>query len=130
MTMNIRRQVCVGITWLAFAWAGPARAQQVTTLEDLTLQQTLVGLVSPLASRPAAEAIATSAALEIGTAPLGSSSGGFVFKLDPATGLLVRTVSTFGPSFTDRAITSGEGQVSVGVNFRSTTYDKISEDLS
>ena len=119
----------VAVTWLALACCTPASAQKVTTVEDLTLTQTLVQLTGPLGARPAGEAIGLATALEIATAPFGTSSGGFVFKLDPATGLLVRTATTFGPSFAERAITSGEGQVSVGVNFRSTTYDKIS-DLS
>ena len=129
MNMTIRGQVSVAVTWLVLVCCNPASAQKVTTVEDLTLTQTLVQLTGPLAARPAGEAIGLATALEIATAPLGTSSGGFVFKLDPATGLLVRAATTFGPSFAERAITSGEGQVSVGVNFRSTSYDKIS-DLS
>jgi hypothetical protein len=63
--------------------------------------------------------------VEIATAPLGTSSGGFIFKLDPSTGLLARTATTFGPSFFERALTSGEGKVSVGATFSSTSYDKL-----
>ena len=129
MSMTIRRQVSTAVTVLALACCAPALAQKVTTVEELTLSQTLVQLTGPLGSRPVGDAIGLATALEIATAPFGTSSGGFVFKLDPATGLLVRTATTFGPSFTDRALTSGEGQVSVGVNFRSSTYDKLS-DLS
>ena len=130
MSMTIRRQVYVAVTLLALAGGTPALAQKITVKEELTLSQALVELTSPLGSRPVGEAIGLATALEIATAPFGTSSGGFVFKLDPATGLLVRTATTFGPAFTDRALTSGEGQVSVGVNFRSTTYDKLSDDLS
>ena len=129
MNMTIRRQVSVAVTWLTLAGAAPAFAQKVTTVEGLTLTQTLGQLAGPLGSRPVGDAIGLATALEIATPPFGTSSGGFVFKLDPATGLLVRTATTFGPSFAERAITSGEGQVSVGVNFRSSTYDKLS-DLS
>src|SRR5262249_54713699 len=113
--------------WLtAFACASPAFAQKVTTVEELTLKQTLELLGAPLGPRPG-DAIAFATALEIGTTPFGTSSGGFVFKLDPTTGLLARTATTFGPSFTERALTSGEGKVSVGAAFSASTYDKLSD---
>jgi hypothetical protein len=116
---------------LTLACARPVWAQKVTTVEELTLQQVLVQLSNPLGSRPVGEAIGLATSLEIATAPLGTSSGGFVFKLDPSTGLQARTTTTFGPSLTDRALTSGEGQVSIGATFSSTTYDKLSDfDLS
>jgi len=104
-----------------------AFAQKVTTVDGLTLRQTLVQLGDPAVSRAAGEAIAFTTALEIGTQPLANSSGGFVFKLDPTTGLLARTTRTFGSSFAERALTSGEGKVSVGATFSSSNYDKISD---
>jgi hypothetical protein len=107
--------------------ASPAWAQRVTTVEELTVKQVFVQLNDPLGSRPTGEAIGLTTALEIGTAPFGTSSGGFVFKLDPATGLLARTTTTFGPSFTDRALTAGEGQINVGATFSATTFDKLSD---
>src|SRR5262249_24535261 len=73
------------------------------------------------------DAVALATALEIGTAPFGTSSGGFVFKLDPSTGLLARTTTSFGPSFVERALTSGEGKVAMGATFSSTNYDKLSD---
>ena len=39
----------------------------------------------------------------------------------------MRTATTFGPSFAERALTSGEGNVSVGVNFMSATYDRLGD---
>jgi len=71
--------------------------------------------------------VAVATAIDIGTTPFGSSSGGFEFKLDPATGLLARTTTSFGPSFVERALTAGEGKVSVGATFSSTNYDKLSD---
>jgi len=124
--MSIRRHVPVAVMLLALACASPASGQKVTTVPDLTAQQVLVALANPVTARPAGEAIALTTAIEVATTPLGTSSGGFVFKLDPSTGLLTRTTTTFGPSFTERALTSGEGKVSVGAMFYSTTYDKLS----
>jgi len=126
MSMSIRRHVPVAVMLLALACASPASGQKVTTVPDLTAQQVLVALANPVTARPAGEAIALTTAIEVATTPLGTSSGGFVFKLDPSTGLLTRTTTTFGPSFTERALTSGEGKVSVGAMFYSTTYDKLS----
>lgn len=127
MRIRIRRHVRVAITLLLLAGASPAYAQKVTTVPDLTGKQVLVQLASPATAASVGEIIAAMAAAEIATAPFGTSSGGFVFKLDPATGLLARTTTTFGPSFTERALTSGEGTVSAGATFSSTSYDKLSD---
>jgi hypothetical protein len=123
----IRRPVAAVVTLLTLACASPAWAQKVTTVEDLTLTQTLVQLANPLGARPIGESIGLTTALEVATQPFGTSSGGFVYKLDPATGLLARVTGTFGPSFAERALTAGEGQVSVGATFSSTNYDKLSK---
>src|SRR5687768_17258113 len=127
MRITIRRRVSVAVTLMVLACGSPAMAQKVTVIEGLTLSETLVQLTGPLGSRPVGEAIGLATALEIATAPFPTSTGGFVFKLDPATGLLARTATTFGPAFADRALTSGEGQVSVGVSFSAPTYDKLSD---
>jgi hypothetical protein len=119
------RHVPVAVALLALAT--PAAAQKVTTVPDLTGQQVLAQLANAGTTRAVGEALALTTALEIATEPFGTSSGGFVFKLDPSTGLLSRTTTTFGPSFTERAITSGEGQVSVGATFSSTSFNKISD---
>lgn len=123
--MTIRR--CFAVALLALVSASPALAQKVTVVEGLNLEQTLVQLANPLGARQIGQSIGLTTALEIATAPFGTSSGGFVFKLDPATGLLARVTNTFGPSFTERAMTAGEGQVSIGATFSSTNYDKLSK---
>ncbi|MGH9411036.1 MAG: hypothetical protein ACRD1V_16450 [Vicinamibacterales bacterium] len=108
------------------ALASPAFAQKVTTVSGLTGQQVL-SQMSDGAATGVGEAIAVTAALEIATEPLATSSGGFIFKLDPSTGLLARTTTTFGPSFTERALTSGEGRISIGANFSSTSFNKLGD---
>ena len=98
-----------------------------TTQEGLPLAETL-SLFSRIAGSPEVGSFLRFAtALEVATTPYGTSSGAFVFKLDPATGLEVRTASTFGPSFAERAITAGAGQASVAVNLIAATYDKIGD---
>jgi hypothetical protein len=104
-------QVVLGVaSLLALVWSSPAIAQKVTVVEELTASGALSQLTGPLAARPVAEAIGFATALEIATTPLVLASGNFHFTLDPATGVLVRTQTTFGPAFAERAETSGEGR--------------------
>ena len=103
------------------------RAQQVTSMENLSLRSTVIELLRPAGGVQVGEAVALATAIEVATTPLGTSSGGFVFKLDPVTGLQVRTATTFGPSFAERALTAGEGKMSVGATLTVATYDKLND---
>lgn len=127
MMIDPRRPVRVALALLTVAYASPAMAQKITTVPDLTGKQVLEQLANQASGGLSGDAIAVATATEIATAPFGTSSGGFVFKLDPATGLLARTTTSFGPSFVERALTAGEGKVSVGATFSSTNYDKLSD---
>jgi hypothetical protein len=122
----VRRPVPLALAVLILAGAHPALAQKVTTVEELTLQQTFVQMTNALSNRPTGEALGVATAVEIATQPFGTSTTGFNFKLDPSTGLLARTSTTFGPSFAESAITVGEGKVVAGATFSATNYDKVS----
>jgi hypothetical protein len=123
--MSMMRHLPVVVALLGFAT--PVLAQKVTTVPDLTGQQVLSQMANAGSSLAVGEAIALTTAIEIATEPVAGSSGGFIFKLDPSTGLLARTTNTFGPMFGERALTSGEGVVTVGATFRSSTFDKIGD---
>jgi hypothetical protein len=127
MNTSLRRHGRIATAILTIAYASPAMAQKVTTVPDLTGKQVLEQLANQGTSGISGDSIAVATATEIATAPFGTSSGGFVFKLDPSTGLLARTTTSFGPSFVERALTAGEGKVSVGATFSSTKYDKLSD---
>src|SRR5262245_1066043 len=116
--MPMKRLVFV-FTLIALARNAPVSAQATTVTPDLTLRQTLVQLITPTGSPAAASAMALATSLEVTSGPLGTSSGGFVFKLDPSTGLQARTATTFGPTFAERALTAGEGKVSVAASVKS-----------
>src|ERR1700704_1849091 len=133
--MTMTRPLAVPFVLIALAYSSPAAAQaqpvaapalKVTTVEGLSLRQT-VSTLTQTAGAAAGEAIGLALALEVGTTPISTSSGGFVFKLDPATGLQVRTATTFGPSFAERALTAGEGKVTVGANFTFSNYDRLGD---
>lgn len=62
--------------------------------------------------------------------PLGSSSGGFTYTFDPSSGAYARSSSSFGPAFTERALTIGSGRFSAGMNYQHTTFSSFGgEDL-
>jgi hypothetical protein len=63
--------------------------------------------------------------LELATIPVSASSGGFTYRLDPTLGMAVRSSDSFGPFFTERSLTSGRHQASIGIGYRSTTFDNI-----
>src|ERR1700674_2704387 len=135
--MRIRRSLAGWVALLALVSCAPASAQSTTTtppppiqgvtttIPGLTLADTITQLARPVGATHAGEALGLATELEVATAPFGASSGGFVFKLDPSTGLQVRTATTFGPSFAERALTSGEGNVNAGVNFMSAKFDRL-----
>jgi hypothetical protein len=59
----------------------------------------------------------------LATFPLGSSSGGFVFEGDPAVGDFRPASRSFGPTFAERAFTSGKGNFNFGVTFQHASFD-------
>ena len=63
------------------------------------------------------DVIADLVGLEVSTAPIGSSAGGFTFTFDPVTRAFERAAPSFGPMFGERAITAGEGRASFGINY-------------
>jgi hypothetical protein len=91
----------------------------------LTIAGTVSAMVKPVSAPHVGDALNFDTMLEVGTLPLGASSSGFTIKLDPSTGLQVRTATTFGPSFAERALTSGEGGINVGVSFMNSSFDRL-----
>src|SRR5215510_3139157 len=65
----------------------------------------------------------------LSTYPIGAPGGGFTYVFDPALGSLTRTSDSFGPSFAERALTTGRGKVGVGFVYQRATYDTF-EGLS
>ena len=79
----------------------------------------------PENSREQVDALVNLVALEVSTAPTGSSTGGFTFVFDDSLGVFTRSSSTFGPSFAERSLTTGRGKISVGVNWLHANYDTL-----
>jgi hypothetical protein len=116
--------------WAVMVWAPAAQAQTVETAETgLTPRQVLLRLTNAAGEGSGVsnvgEVIADLVGLEVSTAPIGSSAGGFTFTFDPATRAFSRAAPSFGPMFGERAITAGEGRASFGINYLRTTYNKL-----
>lgn len=115
---------------LLLGTAGPASAQQSVT-DVLTFLLTNRSIPTGDFVRDEQAAVATSdvlaqfLALELATEPVSSSSGGFTYRLDSALGTMVRSSDSFGPFFTERALTSGRHRGLVAVGYRTSTFDNI-----
>ncbi|AMY08140.1 hypothetical protein LuPra_01328 [Luteitalea pratensis] len=129
-----------GAAVLVIACCGPVSAQTTPTTpttptatpttptaEGLTLAQTLNTLARTAGSASVASALALATSLEVGTTPLITASPSFTYKVDPATGLRVRQATSFGPSFSERALTSGEGKVAVYVSVTAASYEQLGD---
>jgi hypothetical protein len=62
-------------------------------------------------------------AYQLASFPLGSSSGGFTFTLDPSLGVLNRSAESFGPLFAERPVTAGKGKFTMGGSYLHSTWD-------
>src|SRR5688572_15297973 len=114
--------------WAVMVWAPAAQAQTVETAETgLTPRAVLLGLTNAAGEGSGVSnvgaVIADLVGLEVSTAPIGSSAGGFTFTFDPVTRAFRRAAPSFGPMFGERAITAGEGRAGFGVNYIRNTYD-------
>jgi Putative MetA-pathway of phenol degradation len=63
--------------------------------------------------------------LELATLPIGSSAGGFAYRLDPTLGTVVRSSDSFGPFFTERALTAGRRQSSLAITYQAASFETI-----
>src|SRR5262245_37050677 len=71
------------------------------------------------AAEAARDTIVQSLLVNLTTAPIGTSSGGFLYRLNPELGTVERASESFGTFFVERALTAGQGCFSFG--FTSTT---------
>ena len=89
------------------------------------------GLSQPdVASIAAVEAFADRLRSQFANFPLGSSTGGFTFSFDAPSGVYTRNTESFGPAFTERAMTVGRRKLSLGFNYQHSSFDTFAgEDL-
>src|SRR5690606_11627001 len=79
------------------------------------------------AARVTSETMTRLLLVELGTLPISTSSAGFVYRMNPALGTLERASSSFGPFFTERSLTAGSGQASIGVSVTAARYTHLDD---
>lgn len=62
---------------------------------------------------------------ELGTLPISSSAGGFVYRLNPELGVSVRQSDSFGPFFAERSLTTGARGLSFALSYQHAAFDTI-----
>jgi len=77
------------------------------------------------AAEAAAATISRSLLSSLATLPVASSSGAFVYRLNPELGTVQRATRTFGPFFLERALTSGRGQPSIGLTIQHLSFTSL-----
>jgi hypothetical protein len=127
MTINHRA------AWLAIAGlcavVPPAPAQTVTDVLGFLVTNQSVSTGSPERDREAAQATSTTIsralAANLATLPVTSSSGAFVYRLNPELGTVERATHSFGPFFTERASTAGRHQASFGLTLQQLHFTSL-----
>ena len=110
--------------------ASPAAAQ--TTLRDalgVLMTNQAVQTADFEKDREAAEAasdtIARALLVNLTSAPISTSSGGFVYRFRPELGTVERASESFGTLFVERALTAGAGTFSFGAAASTISYRRL-----
>ena len=125
-TCLMRTTAFVGavLALLPAAAAGQSLTGRLSAL--LTDQQATSVFVPDI---PAAEATRDTVAklfgVELTNLPTASSSGGFVYRLNPSLGVVSRSSDGFGPFFTERVLRNGEGQFSAGFSYQVARFTSL-----
>ena len=109
--------------------ASAVRAQSVSDVLTflVTNQSVQTGNVARdrNAAQTTADTIGRALLANLSTLPAPSTSGAFVYRLNPELGTVERVTQTFGPSFVERAQTVGRNQVSLGMAFQYLRFDSL-----
>ena len=121
---------CAGIAACCLILAArPAAAQSVSDVLTFLLTNQSVQTGSVERDRNAAQAtsdtISRALLANLATLPVPTSSGAFALRLNPELGTVERVTQTFGPSFVDRAQTTGRGQASFSLTFQHLRFESL-----
>ncbi len=110
--------------------AAVADAQQsVSDVLTFLVTNQSVATGNPDRDRTAAQAtsdtISRALLANLATLPVSSSSGAFVYRLNPELGTVERATSNFGPFFVERALTAGQYQASFGLTFQQMRFTSL-----
>ena len=77
------------------------------------------------AAAAADDVVARALLLNLTSAPIGTSSGGFLYRLNPELGTVERVSETFGTFLVERAVMGAQGNVSLGITGSTVGYDRL-----
>jgi hypothetical protein len=122
---------CAAIALLLITATARTAAAQQTVADVLSFLVTNQSVATGSPAQDVAAAQATSDTISrallanLATLPVSSSSGAFVYRLNPELGTVERATSSFGPFFVERALTAGEGRSSFGVTFQHLRFTSL-----
>ena len=104
------------------AWSPPAQAQSVAAglgslLTDHQSPPPQGYVPDSAAALATFQTVAGLFQVELTSLPVVSSSGGFVYRFNPAFGTVERASDSFGPFFSERALRNGRGHLSVSLAY-------------
>jgi hypothetical protein len=71
------------------------------------------------------QTLGTAIATQLAILPIISPASGFTYKYNSSAGAFERSTTTFGPIYTERAETIGEGKFYFGVSYQRFRFDKL-----
>src|SRR3954452_5565786 len=126
MTTDLRAAL---FTFALLSAAAPAPAHSVNDVLTFLVTNQSVSTGSVERDREAAQAtsvtISRALAANLATLPVTSSSGAFVYRLNPELGPVQRSTHSFGAFFTDRAATVGRGEASFGLTMQQFRFKSL-----
>jgi hypothetical protein len=130
----MRTRISISLTTIIVCVAAPAAAQDTPRtvsgiVDHLVTSNQRVPTGEPERDRAAAETgrdtITRALLANFASLPIGSSSGGFVYRLNPELGTMERATESFGTFFVERALTAGHGRASFGASAAGAAYNRL-----
>lgn len=125
--MSLRILIVAGC--LALTPTAAAAQQTVSDVLGFLLTNQFVVTEDFERDRAAAEAardtITRALLINLTSAPVASSSSGFLYRLNPELGTVERATETFGGFFVERALTPGGGRASFGVSATTSAFERL-----
>ena len=75
----------------------------------------------------ARDALTRALIVSLTSVPIATSSGGFVYRLNPELGTVERATESFGGFFVERALTPGHGRTSFGMSASTSAFNNLDQ---
>ncbi|HWW82199.1 MAG TPA: hypothetical protein VNZ26_01275 [Vicinamibacterales bacterium] len=77
------------------------------------------------AAMATSETLSRALLVDIATLPVSAAGGGFAYTMNPLIGTVERASESFGPVFSERALTTGRHRLSFGATYRYAEFDRL-----